>query len=236
MTSHPGRALYSIARYWRSMGIQQLALTLPAEELPSPETIAKEKQTHFDTLVPQVESCQKCGLFKNRKQAILGSGNIQSPIVFISGPPDEQSDQDHEPLKGEVGELFDKMIEKMGFKREHLYITNIVKCRPLEDRHATNEELTECHSWLEKQLELISPPIIITLGSVATKALLKLEAPITQLRGNFHQWKDAFVMPTYHPAYLLKKNTAKREVWNDMLAVLEKLNSLNVKSYATAEN
>jgi len=236
MTSHPGRALYSIARYWRSMGIQQLALTLPEEEQPSPEAIALEKQAHFDTLLPLVESCQKCELHKNRKQAILGSGNIQSPIVFISGPPDEHSDQDHEPLKGEVGELFDKMIEKMGFKRENLYITNIVKCRPPEDRHATNTELTECHSWLEKQLELISPPIIITLGSVATKALLKLEAPITQLRGNFHQWKEAFVMPTYHPAYLLKKNTAKREVWNDMLAVLEKLNSLNVKSYATAEN
>ena len=121
----------------------------------------------------------------------------------------------------------------MGFKREDLYITNIVKCRPPDDRHATAEELISCHSWLEKQLELISPPIIITLGSVATKALLKLEAPITQLRGNFHQWKEALVMPTYHPAYLLKKTTAKREVWNDMLAVLEKLNSLNVKSYAT---
>jgi len=225
MKTHPGRALYTLARYWRSVGIQHMALTLPAEELPSLETLTKARAVTLESWRVQVDQCRKCSLGEQRERAVYGEGNAMSSLVFIAGPPDLESERNNASLQGEVGELFDRMLEKMGLHRSDIYITPIVKCRPPEDRHPHSKEVESCHSWLTDQLELISPKVIVTLGSVATKALLKLEAPITQLRGHFYNWKQALVMPTYHPAYLLKKTTARKDVWTDMLAVLDKLNT-----------
>ena len=223
MKTHPGRALYTYARYWRSVGIKHLAITLPEEEQIAPEVILKEKQTALEALKPFVDSCQKCPLSESRERAVFGEGNPMSPLVFLAGPPDETSEKENHSLAGEPGTLFDRRLEKMGYSREQVYMTSIVKCRPPEDRHPNNEELSSCHHWLEQQLEIIQPKVIVTLGALATKSLLNLEAPITQLRGKFHNWKNSVVMPTYHPAYLLKKTTARKDVWADMLAVLNQL-------------
>jgi DNA polymerase len=223
MKTHPGRALYTYARYWRSVGIKQLAITLPEEEQISPEESLKERQTALDALKPFIDSCQKCQLSNSRTRAVFGEGNPMSSLVFIAGPPDQDCENSNSSLSGEAGELFDRMLNKMGYDREQIYMTSIVKCRPPEDRHPNAEELSTCQPWLEQQLNTIAPTVIVTMGAVATKSLLQLEAPITQLRGKFHHWKDTLVMPTYHPAYLLKKTTARKDVWADMLTVLDQL-------------
>ena len=223
MKTHPGRALYTIARYWRSVGIQHLALTLPQDELPSLESVITERKTAIDAFKPFVESCKNCSLCESRKQTVFGEGNVMSQLMFISGPPDADSEAQNKILQGKSGELFDRMLDKMGYQRNDIFMTSIVKCRPPEDRHPNEKELNSCHTWLQQQLDLISPKVIVTLGAVATKSLLQVEAPITQLRGHFHIWKNVKVMPTYHPAYLLKKTTARKDVWSDMLAVLAEL-------------
>jgi DNA polymerase len=144
--------------------------------------------------------------------------------MFIGSTPGASEEAGSSPLQGDEGQLLDRMFSKMGIQRSDVYLCHALPCRPAQDRTPTWDELNACRPKLLQRVEQVQPKIIVTLGTVATQALLSRQVPITKVRG---QWQDHVgtpVMPTYHPAYLLKKTSARKDVWSDMLAVLKALN------------
>ncbi|MFA7074588.1 MAG: uracil-DNA glycosylase [Endomicrobiaceae bacterium] len=187
----------------------------------------------LEDLKKQVCGCKKCPLGKYRLNAVFGIGDPYSDIMFIGEGPGFQEDHKGEPFIGKAGNLLDKIIEAMGFTRQSVYIANIVKCHPMKnpadtelrsnDRPPTPEEMSVCKPYLDKQIELISPKVIITLGASSSRALLQTEEVISSLRGNFKEYMGIKLMPTYHPAALLRNPNLKKDVWSDMKKVLSVL-------------
>ncbi|MDR2862186.1 MAG: uracil-DNA glycosylase [Syntrophobacterales bacterium] len=170
-----------------------------------------------------MENCQRCPLHEGRKNVVFGSGNPQASLVFIGEAPGADEDQQGLPFVGRAGQLLTKIIEAMGFKREDVYIANILKCRPPNNRNPRPAEIQVCEPFLVQQLKAISPKIICALGTFAAQTLLKREVPITVLRGKFYDYHDIALMPTYHPAYLLRNPSAKRQVWEDVQQIMTRL-------------
>jgi len=195
-------------------------------EKPDAETTKKLEQ-----LAGQVQQCRKCELGSLRKNAVPGEGNQNAQIMFVGEGPGAEEDAKGKPFIGRAGQLLDKIIIAMGLKRTDVYICNIVKCRPPGNRDPKPDEIINCLPYLQRQIELIKPDIIITLGAPAAKTLLQTNKPIGQLRGRFHEYcpdlgEDAIkLMPTYHPAYLLRNYSPdnRRKVWEDMKQVLTEL-------------
>jgi DNA polymerase len=177
----------------------------------------------------EVERCKKCELGKWRIKAVFGEGLESAEIMFVGEGPGYEEDHKGEPFIGRAGQLLTKIIEAMGGKREGVYITNIVKCHAMKegkesekrgnDRAPLEEEMEECRGYLDKQIEIINPKIIVLLGGSATKGLLRIEEGISRIRGEVKEYKGIKVMPTYHPAALLRNERLKREVWEDMKRV-----------------
>jgi uracil-DNA glycosylase len=168
--------------------------------------------------------CVKCGeLSRCRHSVVFGVGNPQAEIMFVGEAPGRDEDMQGEPFVGRAGELLTKIIVAMGFKREDVYIANVLKCRPPENRTPLPDEVTNCLPYLLSQIELIKPKLIVALGATAVRALLDVQLGITKMRGHWYTFRDIPIMPTFHPAYLLRNPPAKKEVWEDMKAVLEKL-------------
>lgn len=174
-------------------------------------------------LCGDVAGCQLCPLAKTRKNVVFGDGNPHAKIVFVGEAPGADEDVQGLPFVGRAGQLLTNIITAMGLDRKDVYICNILKCRPPGNRNPLPEEIRLCEPFLKKQLCLISPQIICALGSFAAKTLLKTETPITVLRGRFHTYEGIPLMPTYHPAYLLRNPPAKKQVWEDMQLIMKEM-------------
>jgi DNA polymerase len=191
-----------------------------------------DKAADIGALRDRAMVCVKCpNLATSRKNVVWGVGDINSPIMFVGEAPGADEDEQGEPFVGRAGQLLSKIIEAMGFSRDTVYIANILKCRPdtpgqsAGNRPPTPEEIQRCLPYLNAQIDLIKPKAIIALGATAVAGLFGKSAPISKIRGQFMEFRGIPVMPTFHPSYLLRPNgfAAKPLVWQDMLAVLEKL-------------
>lgn len=185
---------------------------------------ANIKTDPFDTLMEKVAACKKCQLFKSRQNVVFGEGNISAELMFIGEGPGAEEDKQGRPFVGRAGQLLTKMIEAMGLKREDVYIANIVKCRPPDNRNPFKEEAQSCIDYLMEQIKTVNPKVIICLGSVAATYLLNTEKQISKLRGEFVDFNGIKVMPTFHPAYLLRNPSKKKETWEDLKKVIKFLN------------
>jgi len=193
----------------------------------------KKKGVLLNELKERYRNCKKCPLWKTRRNFVFGEGNPYAKIMFIGEGPGYEEDLKGRPFVGKAGKLLTKIIEAMGLKREDVYITNIVKCHPVKDiqnphkrgndRPPDELEISKCLPILEKQIEIIKPEIIILLGSTALKAITGRKEGITQLRGKFLKYKNIDTIATFHPAYLLRNPSKKKECWQDIKKVIEKL-------------
>ncbi len=176
---------------------------------------------------PSVEerilSCQKCPLASTRTKAVPGEGNADADLMFIGEAPGRDEDLQGRPFVGRAGQLLTKIIQAMNYRREDVYITNIVKCRPPNNREPNREETEECKGYLFEQIANIQPKVIVTLGNVPTHFFVPSKSGVTTLRGTFHPFEDILVMPTFHPSYLVRNESnrlLKKMVWEDMKKVM----------------
>ena len=178
----------------------------------------------LEELRAEIGDCRRCKLCQGRTQIVFGTGNPRAELVFVGEAPGRDEDLKGEPFVGRAGQLLTEIITKgMKLRREDVYIANVVKCRPPENRNPEPDEIAACEPFLVKQLELIKPRIIVALGTFAAQTLLKIKTPISRLRGVWHTYHGIKVMPTLHPAYLLRNPNDKRLVWQDIQAVLREL-------------
>jgi DNA polymerase len=191
-----------------------------------------DKAAAFASLRERVMVCVQCPhLAVSRKTIVFGVGNIDSPLMFVGEAPGADEDELGEPFVGKAGQLLTKIIETMALKRGDVYIANILKCRPdtpgqaFGNRKPTSDEMATCLPYLHEQIDLIKPKVLVALGATAVEGLLGKTVGITKLRGNWQTYRGIPLMPTYHPAYLLRNQalSEKRRVWEDMLQVMEKL-------------
>lgn len=173
----------------------------------------------------EVRGCNKCRLCETRTHTVFGEGDVDAPIFFIGEGPGETEDQTGRPFVGRAGELLNKMIAGMGLRREQIFIANVVKCRPPNNRVPAPDEVATCTPYLERQLEIVQPRAIVTLGLPATQYMLQTKMSMGRLRGTWHAWRGIHLMPTYHPAYVLRNPTydTRAAVWSDLKQVLAHL-------------
>lgn len=183
-----------------------------ADRHTGPEDLARIKRDLGD--------CQRCALAAGRSHIVFGEGNPNADLVFVGEGPGFEEDKSGRPFVGAAGQLLDKIIRAMKLTREQVYICNIVKCRPPGNRDPQPDEIGACRPFLERQLDVIAPQVVCTLGSFASKTLLDTTQPISKLRGRFHSYGAVKVMPTFHPAYLLRNPEQKRAVWEDMKKIM----------------
>jgi uracil-DNA glycosylase family 4 len=167
--------------------------------------------------------CRRCKLSEGRKNIVFGAGNPNARLVFVGEGPGHEEDQRGEPFVGAAGRLLTKIIEAMNFTREQVYICNIIKCRPPENRNPMPDEIQACSPFLRRQISSIKPDFICALGTFAAQTLLETSVPISKLKGCFHDYMGIRVLPTYHPAYLLRNPGKKRDVWEDMQKLMTAL-------------
>jgi DNA polymerase len=190
-----------------------------------------EKSSPFPSSLEAVRSelgdCRRCKLHSYRTQIVFGTGNPRSKLVFVGEAPGREEDLQGEPFVGQAGQLLTKIIQAIQLRREEVYIANIIKCRPPENRNPEPDEIAACEPFLIKQLQVIRPQLICALGTFAAQTLLKSEEKISSLRGRFHEYQEIPLMPTYHPAYLLRNPNRKREVWEDMKKIKREYDRLS---------
>ena len=177
----------------------------------------------IDQLRSEAMGCERCELHTTRNTVVFGTGSERADLMFAGEAPGADEDQQGEPFVGRAGQLLTKIIEAMGLTRDDVYIANVIKCRPPGNRNPKPIEIETCEPFLLRQVELIQPKVICALGSFAAQALLRTDQKISRLRGQFHDYHGAKLMPTYHPAFLLRNPHAKREVWEDMQKVMAEL-------------
>jgi len=198
----------------------------PTSPSPSPSTsipMGKLPIVSLDDVRARMGECTLCKLHKGRHTIVFGVGNPEARLMFVGEAPGEDEDLKGEPFVGKAGQLLTKMIEAMGLRREDVYICNTVKCRPPNNRNPEPDELAACEPFLKGQLASVKPEVIVTLGKFAAQALLREQMPITRLRGQWREYEGIPVMPTFHPAYLLRSPQEKTKVWEDLQSVMKKL-------------
>ena len=182
----------------------------------------------------KVKTCTKCDLHQKRTNTVFGMGNPFAEIMLIGEGPGRDEDIQGIPFVGKSGQLLDKILDACGFIREeHVYISNIVKCRPPGNRDPEPEEREACLGYLLRQIELIKPKIIVLLGATALKSLIDPEARITRVRGNWMEWENQLVMPTFHPSALLRNADQKKDAWDDFKMVYHKYRELVDPSHSS---
>lgn len=223
-------------------GVREVAL--PAEMVPVPgETdvlpavgepaAANVGRFSLADVRNDLGDCQRCKLAGGRKNIVFGVGADRAPLMFVGEAPGADEDRLGEPFVGRAGQLLDKMIVAMGWDRQSVYIANVLKCRPPGNRDPQPDEIEACEPFLARQIEAIAPRVIVTLGRPAAQLLLRTRAPISALRGRFQEYRDIRVMPTFHPAFLLRKPERKRDAWEDLKQVIAELDRLGVSSPRT---
>ena len=194
------------------------------EALSTSITFSLPGEMDWEELERCVSCCTKCPLCRNRKNTVFGQGNRNARLMFIGEGPGAEEDKQGLPFVGEAGQLLTKMISAMQFTREEVYIGNIVKCRPPGNRNPEEGEVEKCLAYIQRQIELVNPEVIVLLGAVPLKAIFGITTGITRNRGKFLKYNGKIpVMPTFHPAFLLRNNGAKREVWEDLQSVMKLL-------------
>ena len=202
-------------------GLQNLAPPRrPAEPDRSQPTV---KLPLLEAVRSEIGECTRCKLHKGRTNIVFGVGSPEARLMFVGEAPGEDEDLQGYPFVGKAGQLLTKMIEAMGLRREDVYICNTVKCRPPNNRNPEPDELLACEPFLKGQLGAVKPAAIVTLGKFAAQALLREQTPITRLRGQWREYEGIPVMPTFHPAYLLRSPGEKGKVWEDLKQVMKKL-------------
>jgi DNA polymerase len=184
---------------------------------------------HGLTLVrEELGDCQRCKLANGRKHIVFGAGNPQAHLMFVGEGPGADEDAQGEPFVGAAGQLLTKMIGAMNLTRDDVYICNVIKCRPPGNRDPEPDEVAACEPFLKKQIAVVQPRVIVALGKFAAHVLTGEQTPITRLRGNLKHYQGISVMPTYHPAYLLRDESRKREAWHDLKEVLALLKHMGL--------
>lgn len=185
------------------------------------------RERELEELKAQVDACQRCKLREGCQRVVFGEGNPEASLMLIGEGPGAEEDRLGRPFVGRAGQLLDKILEACGFQRfTHTYIGNIVKCRPPGNRIPTAEERQTCRPYLHRQIDIIAPKIIVLLGATALQGLIDPQAKITKSRGNWLKWQGIWVMPTYHPAALLRNPQLKRPTWEDFKQVVAKYREL----------
>lgn len=211
-------------------GLPKVVSTVPSKTPPfalpaaaGPSLFDAADKIAGDTLLRVREDlgeCTRCKLHKHRRTIVFGDGNPKAELVFVGEGPGADEDAQGLPFVGRAGKLLTQMIEAMGLERKDVYICNVVKCRPPENRTPEDDEVSTCSPFLFRQLEVISPKVIVCLGAVAAKTLLRTNRGISQFRGQWLDYRGSKLMATYHPAYLLRNPNAKGEVWKDLQKVM----------------
>lgn len=235
--------LKEFVQYQRRLGLQTVEGVLPAAiprpvraeamsrklaaPVPKPPAVPEpqvgpeaEVSLSLEEVRQELGDCQRCKLGQTRKHLVFGTGNPRARLMFIGEGPGADEDRQGEPFVGAAGQLLNRILAKMGLSREEVYIANVVKCRPPGNRNPEAEEMAACLPFLLKQIQAIRPRIIVTLGAIATHALLETKAPLNRLRGVWQQWRGIRVMPTFHPSYLLRVPQERIKTWEDMQKVL----------------
>jgi uracil-DNA glycosylase family 4 len=224
------RETLSLARsqfeYLSDLGLESQATWLPgANRDPESARINADSREALEAIRADLGDCQRCGLAAARTKLVYGIGNPNARLVLVGEAPGREEDLKGVPFVGEAGQLLDRILLAMGMQREEVYICNVLKCRPPNNRDPDPEEVATCEGFLIRQLAAIRPHVIVGLGRFAVHSLLKTKVPISRLRGEWQRYQDIPLMPTYHPAYLLRNPEGKRDVWEDMKEVLRLLHA-----------
>ncbi|MCX8043231.1 MAG: uracil-DNA glycosylase [Desulfobacterota bacterium] len=214
------RALIHLAAYLKL--VRRAAWGLPRRQRPSSEAMLAQ-------IREDLGECTRCKLHRTRSTIVFGEGNPEAQLMFIGEGPGADEDAQGRPFVGEAGGLLTRMIQAIGLERHQVYIANIVKCRPPGNRDPEGDEIAACLPFLHRQIAAIRPRVICALGRVAAQALLGTDRGIAQLRGSFYSFGDILVMPTYHPAYLLRTPSKKRDAWIDLQMVQRELQARGAK-------
>lgn len=216
------QAIVSLKSYLQSVqetgGPEPFAPSSPRVAAAKP---ARKKKESLEDIRLDIGDCRRCPLCKERKTIVFGEGNPKAALMFIGEGPGADEDAQGRPFVGRAGRLLDKMIAAMKLRREDVYIANIVKCRPPGNRAPKPLEADTCIQFLDRQIRAIKPKFICALGTIAAQNLLKTDKPISVMRGKFHDRDGAKLMPTYHPAYLLRNPEAKKMVWEDLQMIMK---------------
>jgi uracil-DNA glycosylase len=215
-------------------GKNQTAPTIAGTRLPAVhshsledgagESTATDPASALRLIREDIGDCTRCRLHKQgRKQIVFGVGNPRAELMFIGEAPGADEDEQGEPFVGRAGQLLNNMIKAMGLRREDVYIANIIKCRPPNNRTPERDECETCSPFLMRQIEVIGPKAIVALGAVAAKTLLAINAPMSELRGRWYDFRGTKLAVTYHPAFLLRDPRQKKEAWKDLQMVMKEL-------------
>jgi DNA polymerase len=231
MSDTPRRLARDVAEHLRFLeetGVRELAVPAVA---PGPAAgaegcggaeVASEHES-LEAIRGDLGECTRCKLHPTRQNIVFGVGSAEARLMFVGEAPGADEDRKGEPFVGRAGQLLDKIIRAMGLRREEVYIANVLKCRPPNNRNPEEDEIAQCSPFLFRQVASLAPEVIVALGAPAARTLLETGAPIGRLRGKFWRFRGTDLMPTYHPAYLLRNPAKKREVWDDMQQVMERL-------------
>ena len=204
--------------------------TLFGEITPKDELSLPQPGETLEDIWDDIGECLRCPLHQSRTHIVNSEGNRKARLMFVGEAPGADEDAQARPFVGRAGQLLNKIIEAIGMKREEVLIGNVNRCRPPQNRTPTHEEAATCKPFLLREIAVVQPEVIVVLGNTAMKNLLDTKEGITKLRGEFQDYKGIKVMPTFHPAYLLRDPSKKREAWDDMKKVREYLNKTKVQS------
>lgn len=211
--------------YLADLGVENLHLDATGGELTQDIATPSSFEETLDAIRLDLGDCQRCGLGASRKKLVYGVGNPNARLVLVGEAPGREEDRKGEPFVGEAGQLLDRILLAMGMQRADVYICNVLKCRPPDNRDPRPEEVATCEKFLVRQIAAIKPQVIVGLGRFAVQSLLQSKVPISRIRGEWQSYQGIPLMPTYHPAYLLRNPEGKRDVWEDMKEVMRLLHA-----------
>jgi len=223
----------NILEFYQILGFESLPINFSFKALTSSVTLSQsrsqptlDREAALKALREEIGDCRRCTLSNRRTNIVFGEGNPDARLMFIGEAPGREEDLQARPFVGDAGMLLTRLIERMGFKREDVYIANIVKCRPPMNRDPEIDEIEKCMGFIERQIEIINPAVIMSLGRISVQTLIgNTKLKITAIRGNFFDYKGIPLMPTFHPAYLIRNPKDKWLTWGDAQKVIEKLKS-----------